>query len=238
MPAGGIYTLSHITEVLRQTDYFADLPDPVLESLAERIKTRHFKDGETIFAKGSTGNAIFVIASGEVKISVTSTTQQEITLALLSVGDAFGELSLLDGGQRSASAIAEAETEVLALYRDDFLSVIDSDSAVLHGLLHVLARIIRRTNQRVVDAAMLDLAGRVSKVLLDMVRRHGQEVEGGILITRELSYRDVASMSGMYTGEAEKVLSNYQYESVVERQDDGRWLIRQKDVLERSVGGV
>lgn len=227
--------MEQIIEALRKTDYFAEMSEPVLQSLAERIKTRHFEKGETIFEVGSVGNAMFVIGSGEVKIAVTSSTNQEITLALLSVGDAFGELSLLDGGPRSANAIADSDVELLGLYRTEFVSLIESDPAVLHGLLHVLAQVIRLTNQRVVDAAMLDVAGRVSKVLLDMIRRHGKETDDGVMISRQLSYEDIASMSGMYTAEAENVMEKYQYDSVVERLDDGLWLVRNPDVLQRAV---
>ncbi len=230
--------MEKIIETLRKTDYFADLPEAVLETLAESIKIRHFRAGEAIFSAGGLGNAMFVIASGEVKITVVSSTQQEITLALLTIGDAFGELSLLDGGPRSASAIAGTDVELLALYREEFLSVIESDVAVLHGLLGVLAQIIRHTNQQVVDAAMLDVAGRVSKVLLMMMRRYGKDTAEGVMITRQLSYQEIASMSGMYTGEAEDVMAKYQYSGFIERLDDGLWLIRDRGAIERAVDGT
>lgn len=229
--------MDKIIETLRKTEYFADLPDAVLQRLAELIKVRHFKTGETIFAADSPGTAMFVIASGEVKITVTSATQQEITLALLTVGDAFGELSLLDGGPRSANAIADTDVELLAIYREDFLSVIASDAAVLQALLHVLAQVIRQTNQKVVDAAMLDVAGRVSKVLQMMMRRYGKVVDDGTLIMRQLSYADIASMSGMYSGEAEDVMAKYQYAGLIERQADGLWLIRDRGAIDRAVEG-
>lgn len=230
--------MDQIIEALRKTDYFAELSEPVLQSLAQRIKTRHFEKGETIFEVGSVGNAMFVIGAGEVKIALTSSTNQEITLALLTVGDAFGELSLLDGGPRSANAIADSDVELLGLYREDFVSLIETDAAALQGLMHVLAQVIRQTNQRVVDAAMLDVAGRVSKVLLMMIQRHGEQTDDGVKIKRQLSYQDIASMSLMYTAEAENVMEKYQYDSVVERLDDGLWLVRNPDVLQRAVEAV
>jgi len=214
---------------------FAALPDASIEELSRAIQRRSYSAGETIFSAGSDGNALYIIAKGDVKIVVTSPTGQPITLAMLGPGDTFGELSLLDGGRRSADARADAPTDLLTLFRDDFLRIIEADPSSLRALLATLAGMIRNMNVKVAEFAMLDVAGRISKVLLEMAERHGRETSEGVRIDKPLAYADIASLCGLYPVEVERVMANYQYEGYLLRDAEG-WLIRRPDVLRRSVG--
>src|ERR1700675_1206570 len=100
---------------------------------------RHFRRGEVIFHAGDPGEALFVILSGEVKIALPAETGDEAILATLRAGDVFGELALLDGSPRSASATALVPTETVVLPRDRFRELIATEPAVRDALLSSLA---------------------------------------------------------------------------------------------------
>ena len=89
---------------LARIPFFAGLETAALERVAAGMRTRRFRRGEVIFHAGDPGDALFIIVSGEVKIAVPSETGDEAILATLGAGDVFGELALLDGAPRSATA--------------------------------------------------------------------------------------------------------------------------------------
>lgn len=96
-------------ELLRQTTLFAELPDDVLQALAARLGKRTFARGMVLFHKGSPGQQLYLIESGQVRIFVLGDAGAEITLNIHGPGECFGELALLDGGPRSADAVAMAQ---------------------------------------------------------------------------------------------------------------------------------
>ena len=86
--------------------------------------SKKFKNGNLIFLEETEGENLFFVIEGSVKVTRLSKDGREVILAMLNAGDFFGEMSLLDGESRSANVIALEDTEVLSLYRDDFLDVL------------------------------------------------------------------------------------------------------------------
>jgi CRP-like cAMP-binding protein len=222
------------TESLRQSPLFADLSDESLQPLAEKVRPRRFEPGEVVFEEGAEANALYVIAAGEVKITVAAPTAQRIVLAILGPGEAFGELALLDGSRRSATAEATEPTEMLVVRRADFMAVIEAHPAVSRAVLSSLAGVIRRTNEQVADIAMRDVHGRIAKVLLRLAERYGRSVPEGILIDRPVSTNDLAALVGLYPVEVERHLRAYAYDDLLRTQGD-RLLLRHVERFERAV---
>ena len=227
-------------EALTNTNIFADLPEDMIARLATRVQHRHFEKGDVVFQAGDPGNALYIVEAGEVKISMLSASKQQITLALLSPGDAFGELSLLDGEPRSATASAEAKTRCLYLRREDFLDLFAQERASIQAVLISLTRLLRRSNERLADV-LLNPNVRVSKALLELADSHGKPIPdgyfvdpcpGGILIDRPVDADDLASLTGLYAVEVRRILRDYQFEAVVRCADDHIAICR-PDVLER-----
>ena len=111
--------MSADVDALRQTDIFAGVADEHLAALANRVQHRVYEPEATIFAENDPGDAVFVIASGGVRLSKDTATNRKITLALLGEGDTFGELALFDSAPRSATAVAVEHTVCLYLTRPD-----------------------------------------------------------------------------------------------------------------------
>src|SRR5438045_53469 len=98
-----------------RVSFFAGLSDEQLEDLALRTRRRRYAKGDVIFLRGDPGNTLYIIEAGTVKIALSSPDGKEIMLALLSAGDFFGELALLDGEPRSADAVTLEPTQALIL---------------------------------------------------------------------------------------------------------------------------
>jgi CRP/FNR family transcriptional regulator/CRP/FNR family cyclic AMP-dependent transcriptional regulator len=164
--------------------------------LAQMVRRRTYHRGETIFHKGDPGNSLYFITDGQVKVVLPSETGEEMILGVLETGDLFGELALFDGLPRSATMVAVQNTDVLLLYRDDFLGFVGRNPEVAVALLGVLSRRLRATNEWMEDAIFLDVPGRLAKRLLDLADRHGKQTDRGVEITLKLTQQDLAAMVG------------------------------------------
>jgi CRP/FNR family transcriptional regulator, cyclic AMP receptor protein len=165
---------------LRSCRLFADLDEPTLELVAAAMQTRRFRRAEVIFHAGDPGDALFVVTAGQVKITLPSDQGAEpAILTTIGPGGFFGELALLDGAARSATAIALDGVEARVLRRESFQQVLDEQPLLRHVLLVALAGEIRRLTGQVEDLHFLDLPGRLARHLLRSIE--GIEHEPGVL---------------------------------------------------------
>lgn len=155
-----------LVESLARIPFFSGLDAAALEQVAAGTRTRRFRRGEVIFHSGDAGDGLFVIVSGEVKIALPSETGDEAIIASLRAGDVFGELALLDGAPRSATATALVATETVVLPRDRFHALIATEPAVPDALLASLAAELRRITTHVEELHFLDITGRLAARLV------------------------------------------------------------------------
>lgn len=181
---------------LRRVPFLAILPDDELHGLAGRVRPRQYRAGTIIFHRDDPGTTLHIINSGLVKLVLASAEGREVTVAILGAGDFFGEMSLLDGGARSASALTLEATETLTLDRDHFVAILERHPEVANGLLTVLGNRLRRTDELVQDILFLDLPGRIAKQLLALADERGVRTQTGVRIDLRLSQTELASIVG------------------------------------------
>ena len=139
-----------------------------LAALAPMLRQRRFRAGETIFHEGDPGDAMHVIASGRAKISIESLDGEEAILVTLGPGEVFGELVLLDGAPRSATAVAVEPTVTYILTQPSFGPLLAGNEAFRTAILHNLALDLRRLTVHASELHFLDLAGRLASRLAHM----------------------------------------------------------------------
>jgi uncharacterized membrane protein len=132
--------------LLRQIPLFESMDDADLAALGAKLTSRSFAEGDVVFAQGDEGDAMYLIEEGAVDI-VAGTGGQRVTLTSLFNGQYFGELSLLDGAPRSASAIAARKTLALSLERDDFVEFVKRRPEAALSIMHELGERMRATNE-------------------------------------------------------------------------------------------
>lgn len=146
--AGGV---SAVLELLGTVPLFQFLGSQELATVASRMSLSTYGAGEVIFHKDEPGTTLHIIAAGSVKIYVPSEGGEEAPLAILRAGDYFGELALLDGGSRSASAAALTKTATLSLDREEFLRFITTNADGAVAVFRALASLIRQQNTQLYE---------------------------------------------------------------------------------------
>jgi CRP/FNR family cyclic AMP-dependent transcriptional regulator len=211
-----------ILEALSTIPFFAGLDRTALERVAAGMRTRRFRRGEVIFHIGDPGDALFVIVDGEVKISLPSETGDEAILATLGVGTVFGELALLDGAPRSASATAISATEIVVLPRDGFRELIATEAGVRDALLASIAGELRRLTTHVEELHFLDITGRLAARLVRLAQESGMRAgDGGIQLRSNLTQGDLAAMVGCTRQSVNKLLGQFTDDGLIRLDREG-----------------
>ena len=200
-------------ELIRDVPLLARLPQPDLRAIASRGHVRSFTSGAVIFREGDPGDSLHVIVEGAVRISVLSASGGEATVALLGPGEFVGDLALLDGRPRSASAIAAQPTKTLVVTRDDFARWLSERPQAALALLEALSLRVRRTDETLTDLTFLALPHRLAKRLLNLATTHpemqsaGRGAAGGVRL--RITQAELASMLGVSRESVNKQLNEF-----------------------------
>jgi CRP/FNR family cyclic AMP-dependent transcriptional regulator len=191
---------------LRASLLFARADEDALADIARRLRRRRFRRGEVIFHQGDPGDALHLVGSGAIKIVLPSEHGDEAIIATLRHGDFFGELALLDGAPRSATAVALEASETWTLSRDLFQDLLDRDHRLRDSLLAGLAKELRRLTGQVEELHFLDLAGRLA-MRLARLAREADPAANEVRLDWPYTQSDLASMIGGTRQSVNKLLS-------------------------------
>ncbi|MBA3779373.1 MAG: Crp/Fnr family transcriptional regulator [Chloroflexi bacterium] len=205
---------------LRASPLFSHFRDDQLASLAGGLRRRRFRRNEVIFHQGDPGDSLHVVSSGAVKILLPSAEGEEAIIATLRPGDFFGELALLDGAPRSATATALEASETLVLPRDAFRGVLDQEPGLRDALLTGLAAELRRLTGHVEELHFLDLAGRLAMRLARLARDREPEARGEVRLDWPYTQSDLAAMIGGTRQSVNKLLSDLVEDGLVRIERD------------------
>lgn len=133
-----------LLSLLRKVQPFAELTKRELKELTTIIHYRHYHASEVIFHQGDPGIALYIVRSGKVVIKDQRTREDDILLASLSKGDFFGEIALIEGERRTATAIAETDCEFAIIFKNDFDELILKFPALGVSILQAVSRILIR----------------------------------------------------------------------------------------------
>jgi CRP/FNR family cyclic AMP-dependent transcriptional regulator len=175
---------------------FAGFGPSESESLEKCLVRRRYPGGQALFHMGDEGGSLHLIERGRVKVTIPSSSGEELILAILGAGDLLGELSLFDGKPRSATVQALEETETLCLHREDLLALMRNRFDVVVKILGVLAGRIRDTDMILADRDFLDITARLAKKILDLGDTFGIRERGQVRIGVKITQKVLASMIG------------------------------------------
>lgn len=204
------------TDLLRKVPLFSGLADEDLESLIAVTTRRKYPKEAVVFFEHDLGDALFLIISGRVKVTILSDDGREIILAVLTDNDFFGEMSLLDNEPRSATAIALQDTEMAVLHQRDFLSIVEKRPRVLINLLSTLSSRLRKANHQIGNLALHDVYGRVARILLEMASESGERQEDGRVVFRRPTHQEIANMIGATRETVSRMISDLHRQGYIE----------------------
>ena len=174
---------------------FKDMPKEDLDKIVDFTKIRHAKAKEVIFRKDESGQQMFIIIKGRVSLSTSSANGKELNLGMLGEGEIFGEISLIDKKERTATVTAKEATEMLVIDRTYFIPFLRKNPDVAISLLKAMATRLRVTDQLFEDTVFRQLPGRLARKFLTLARDFGTEYDDGYHISIPLSQNDIGKMT-------------------------------------------
>jgi CRP/FNR family transcriptional regulator, cyclic AMP receptor protein len=160
-------------EILEGNFLFKKLSPVEIDTLLRFSLVERYPAGREIYAKGSLGDSMMAVLRGRVKMSSVSAEGKEIVLNIMNAGEIFGEIALIDRGERSADAVAMTECEILVLHRRDFIPILEKHADICILLLKILCQRLRQTSEQVEDVLFRHLESRLAKALLHLVESAG-----------------------------------------------------------------
>ena len=190
-------TPRQVADLLAETDLFGVLEPTALAEVAQRTLVKVVEKGQTIFVQDEPGDRMFVIAEGAIKLVVRSAQGEVVELIRHWRPAVFGEVALLDGGPRSATAEAVERTTLAVVTRDELIRLLRSDPQIVDRVLKALGGLIRRADLQATDLVFLDLPGRLARRLLELAEAPGASPgKDGRLRTRRVTQTELANMVG------------------------------------------
>lgn len=205
-----------LTAFFKDGSLFSNLSDEEMTQLAQIARERRFDRNQIIFYEGDLGGSLYIIVSGTVKIVIMADDGREHILGLLHDGDFFGEISLIDGEPRSATAIAQEKVNIVMISRDDFVRLLRENPEMSLKIMVTLCERLRKTDKHVESLAFLSAPGRVAQVLLNWADKHAPEEEKNIEIPHKMTRQEFASIAGTSRETLTRVLMDFQDDGVIE----------------------
>jgi CRP/FNR family cyclic AMP-dependent transcriptional regulator len=210
--------------MLKNIPLFADLDDAELEFLSTRAVTRNFPRNSIFITEGDYSDSLYCILSGRVKVYLNDDEGKEVILNVQGPGEYFGELALLDSGPRSASVMALEKCRLMVISKVDFEEFLDKHAAAQKKIMLGMVKRLRALTENVRTLALLDVYGRVARVLLQLARPVGDV----LVIREELRQQDIANRVGSSREMVSRVMKDLREGGYIEIDANRRIVIKEK----------
>jgi CRP/FNR family cyclic AMP-dependent transcriptional regulator len=200
------------TAALRAVPLFSSIGDEQLRMLATVFSRRSAARGAMIMAAGDPTDSLYIVLSGRLKVMMSDADGKEVILNILGPGEFFGEMGLIDDSPRSASVVAIEPCELISISKRDFKRCLAENFEMTMALMRGLVRRLRDADRKIGSLALLDVYGRVARLLLDM----SETVNGQKIVTRRLPKQDIAKMIGASREMVSRVMKDLQMGGYIE----------------------
>jgi len=221
--------------LLRRNRLFEILTPSEMEAMLGFASRQRHATAHRIFAKGDPGDSMYVILRGRVGVLTESTDGKMLLLNILNMGDVFGEIAMLDGGERTATVETMQACDLLRIDRDDFLPFVEARPSLCVRLMTVLCERVRWTSAIIEDTVFLNVTRRLAKRIIMLAQNYGRKTQEGLRIATFLSQEELANMLGVSREIVNKTLKSFQASGAISYRD-GYMVVRDLEFLERISG--
>lgn len=204
-------------EMLKKVSLFSSMDDETLNYLQSVAVKKSFAKNAILFSKGDQSDALYILCSGKAKAVISDENGREIVIAAFGAGEYFGEISFLDGQERSATVVTKEPVEVLIIYRNDFKNFLLTSPDLVLGLLKELLKKLRKATDQVETLAFMDVYRRIASLFEGLTKRQNKQW----VIEDKLTHQEVANMVGASREMVSKILKQLQmggYISIKKKQ--------------------
>jgi CRP/FNR family cyclic AMP-dependent transcriptional regulator len=209
---------------LRRMPIFTGIGESQLEMLAAGSVRRSFPRGRSIVAEGETSQSFYLLLSGRAKVQRSDSEGKEVILAILGPGEFFGEMSLIDDAPRSASVITIEPCDFIAVNKESFKAMLASSTDMCLAIMRGIVRRLREADKKIETLALMDVYGRVARVLLDF----SETVGGERVVKGKLPRQEIAKMIGASREMVSRVMKGLEVDGFIVPVSEGRLLLRDK----------
>ena len=213
------------TTLLRNVPLFAGLEEAQLELLTRAIVRKSVGRNAKIIGAGDPTDSLYIVISGRLKVLMGDEQGREVILSILGPGEFFGEMGLLDDSPRSASVVTLEACELLTISKTDFKRNLAENFDLSLMVMRGLVRRLREADQKIGSLALMDVYGRVARLLLEMA----EDVDGEKVVVKKLSKQDIAKMIGASREMVSRVMKDLQLGGYIEVR--GRSIALRNNIL-------
>ena len=200
------------TAVLKTVPLFASLGEEQLRMLTAMVTRKSAPRSTTIMAGGDPTDSLYIVLSGRLKVMMSDSEGKEVILAILGPGEFFGEMGLIDDEPRSATVVTIEPCELLSIAKREFKKAMAENWQMTEAVMRGLVKRLREADRKIGSLALLDVYGRVARLLLDMA----ENVDGEKVVTKRLPKQDIAKMIGASREMVSRVMKDLQTGGYIE----------------------
>jgi len=203
--------------VLRALPIFETLDDECLKPLMRVAMLRAIPRHTVVLNAGDSTDNIYFVLSGSLKVQVSDEDGREVILTILGQGEMFGEMGVLDDSPRSASVVAVSPADLVTIAKTDFKRLMQENFELSWHVMCNLTRRLRDADRKIESLALMDVYGRVARLLLEM----SEEVDGLKVVRKKISKQDIAKMIGASREMVSRVMKDLGLRGLIEETDNG-----------------
>jgi CRP/FNR family transcriptional regulator, cyclic AMP receptor protein len=200
------------TAVLKAVPLFTSFPEDQLRMLTMVVTRKSAPRSTTIMAGGDPTDSLYIVLSGRLKVMMSDAEGKEVILSILGPGEFFGEMGLIDDEPRSATVVTIEPCELLSIAKRDFKKALAENFEMSMAVMRGLVKRLREADRKIGSLALLDVYGRVARLLLDMA----ENVDGERVVTKRLPKQDIAKMIGASREMVSRVMKDLQTGGYIE----------------------
>lgn len=202
-------------EFLKTIPLFSGVEEKYIKKLTEIARERKYQRGSIVFFEDEPGETIYIIKNGTIKIYIISEQDgKEKILSILQPGDYFGEMAILDGYGRSATAQSLEDSVLLIIYKNDFVKLLKESTEISHGIIYNLIHRLRETNLQIKELVFMNVRQRMVRTLLKLAGEYKKVKNGKSVIS--LTQDELARFVGTSRETISRILNEFEKEGIVE----------------------
>ena len=219
---------------LGRIDLFCNLPHTDLRRLGELLHRKTFPAGKSLMTVDQTGEVVYFILSGTVKIHIEQEDGADVIISLLGPGEIIGEMSALDQTNRSASVVTLEETTLLWMDRETFRHCLAAMPTLAANTACTISSRLRSANEQIQSLATVEVETRIARRILAFAEKYGQTLSNGdLLIPIRLTQTDIANLVGASREHTNKILVSYKERGYLSVDHNYHITIHDKTALAR-----
>lgn len=202
---------------LKTFPLFQGLSDEVLAAVAQCSMMRRFPRGQAVVHAGDRSDFVYFVLTGSLKVVVSDEDGREVILSILGQGELFGEMAIFGEQPRSASVVAVTPADLVMIAKQDFRQIMKDNFEVAWRIMCNLAERLRHADRKIESLALMDVYGRVARLLLEMA----EERDGQMIVERKISKQDIAKMIGASREMVSRVMKDLSVQGLIEEGERG-----------------